>query len=568
MGLAALGTTLHIVFQPSREFLPLRSILPIFILLALASSAFAKAPTLEHLFPAGASRGSTVEVTAAGQFERWPVRGWASIRGIEIKALGEKGKLSVTIAPDAAPGVHWVRLFDDEGATTPRPFVVGSLPEVNEVEPNDEPGQTQRVEASGVVVNGRFAKSGDVDGFRVALKKGQTLVASMEANRLLGSPMDGVLQVASADGFVLAQVDDDHDRDPQIVFEAPSDGEYVVRGFAFPFVQESTIRFAGAPTYIYRLTLTTGGFVDHAYPLAVSASSTSEVEMVGWNVTEAVRRRKIEAIEEEGDFSLDHPLLANPVEVQVVDEPSIVEVEPDDPGHPQAISLPVAVSGRIDPPRDVDAFEFFARKGEPLVFKVESRSLGRPLDAVLRIVDGSGSTIVEVDDARKGFDPEVRFNAPGDGTYRLSVRDLNGQGGPRYAYLLTAGRPRADFAMTLKADRFAITPGKPLDVVVAVDRREGYDEPIEVGLAEHFDGVIAPSVTSTKAGPTASSVTLRLTACDCVRSGPIRIVGTSGDGRRKAATAAVAGFATPIDSAWLTPSKAAEPKEPAAAKSR
>ena len=530
------------------------------LLLAFASTASAKPPTLDHLFPAGGARGSTVEVTATGAFERWPVRAWASAPGIEVKPGGEKGKLAVTIAPDVPPGVHWVRLFDDEGATTPRPFVVGLLPDLAEVEPNDEPSTAQRVDSSGVTVNGRLGKSGDVDGFRVALKKGQTLVASMEANRRLGSPMDGVLQVASSDGFVLAQVDDDPDRDPRIAFEAPLDGDYLVRAFAFPFVQASTIRFAGAPSYIYRLTLTTGGIADHAYPLSVSPGSPSEVEAVGWNVPDSARRILVQPADDGETFSITHPSLANPLEIRLVDEPSIVEVEPNDKAHPRTIALPVALSGRIDRPGDVDTFAFAARKEDRLVFRVESRTLGQSLDAVLRVGDASGATIVEVDDVRKGADPEVRFTVPADGTYRVSVRDLNGQGGARYAYLLTAGPPRADFALTLKADQFAITPGKPLEVTVIVERRDGYAEPIEVGLLDRFDGVIAAPVTSRKSGPSASSVTLKLTACDCARPGPIRVVGVSADGRRKAATASVAGLSTPVDTAWLTPSKEPEPK--------
>ena len=540
------------------------------ILLALASSASAKAPTLDHLFPAGGSRGSIIEVTATGQFERWPVCAWTSIPGIKVEPRDEKGKLFVTIHPDAPPGVYWVRLFDDEGATAPRPFVVGLLPEVNEVEPNDDPANAQRVDASGVTMNGRLGKTGDVDAFRVALKKGQTLVASMEANRRLGSPMDGVLQVASTGGFVLAQIDDELDRDPRIAFEAPADGDYLVRAFAFPFVQASTIRFAGDPSYIYRLALTTGGVVDHAYPLSVSVGIPSNVEAVGWNIPESARRIAVEADDESESLSASHPLLANPPEIRKVYEPSIVEVEPNDRAHPQPISLPAAVSGRIDRPGDVDTFAFTARKEDRLVFRIESRALGQPLDAVLRIGDASGATIVEVDDVRKGADPEVRFNVPSDGTYRVSVRDLNGKGGPRFAYLLIAGPPRPDFSLTLKAEQYAITPGKPLEVSVVVERREGYAEPIEIGLAEHFDGVIAPPVTSRKSGPSASSVTLKLTACDCARPGPIRVVGTSGDGRRKAATSSVGGLSTPIDSAWLTPSKppASKAEEKAAAPSK
>jgi hypothetical protein len=521
------------------------------LLFFLVSTASAKPPRLDHLFPAGAARGSTVEVAATGQFEHWPVRVWASIPGIEIKPEVEKGKLSIKVAPDALQGVHWIRLFDDEGATAPRPFIVGQLVEVNEVEPNDEPSAAQPVKSAGVTVNGRLGKTGDVDGFRVELKKGQTLVATLEANRRLGSPMDGVLQVATLAGFVLAQNDDDLDRDPRIAFEAPKDGDYIVRAFAFPFVQDSSIRFAGAPGFIYRLTLSTGGVADHAYPLSVTTGSSSEVEAIGWNIPQSAQRIHAEAPDNQDLLYISLPLLAEPLELRVVDEPSIVEIEPNERSHPQPISLPTAVSGRIDRPGDVDTFAFVARKDDRLVF---------------RLGDASGATIVEVDDARKGVDPEVRLTVPSDGTFWVSVRDLNGQGGPSYAYLLTAGPPQPDFALTLKGDQFAVTPGKPFELVVAIERREGFAEPIEIRLAEHFDGLIAPPVISRKGGPSASSVSLKLALCDCVRPGPIRIVGVSGEGRRKVATATVAGLSASIDSAWLTPTRLPIVKSPEAPK--
>ena len=540
------------------------------LILALARASFAAPPTLDHLFPAGAARGTSVEVTAAGKFDRWPARGWASSPGLRIEAGAEKGKLRVDVAADAAPGVHWVRLVDDEGATAPRPFVVGILPELAESEPNDEPKGAQRIDRPAVTVNGRLAKTGDVDGFAVRLRRGQTLVASMEAHRRLGSPMDGVLQVATPDGFVLAHVDDDNDRDPRLVFEAPADGDYVVRAFAFPFVQTSTIRFAGAASYVYRLTLTTGGFVDHAFPPVVSRSGPGSVEVMGWNIPEAARRLEVEpsgdseADDADGPVRLEHPLLGNPAEVRVVAGPAIVEAEPDDARHPQPITLPVAIAGRLDPPRDVDGFAFAATKGQRVGFRLESRSLGLPPDAVLRVADASGASLAEVDDAQGGFDPEIRFTAPADGTYTLTVRDLNGRGGPRHAYLLTAGNPPPDFALTLKADQFALAAGKPTEVVIAVDRREGYAEAIEVGLADRFDGVIAAPVTSHPSGPSARSVTLKLIPCECARTGPIRVVGVAADGRRRVARAAVAGLSETIDSAWLATPKpdppAAKPK--------
>ena len=207
-------------------------------MLLFPSALIAAPPKLDYLFPAGAQRGTTVEITAAGTFGRWPVKAHVEGAGVEVKAAKTSGKLVVTVAKDAEPGVYWIRLYDDEGATTARPFIVGMLPEVMEQEPNDDPKKPQVLPQSSIVVNGRLDKPGDVDTFAVKLTKGQTLVASVEANRILRSPMDGVLQILSADGFVLEQNDDYHGLDPQIAFAVPKDGSYLVRVFAFPSVPD------------------------------------------------------------------------------------------------------------------------------------------------------------------------------------------------------------------------------------------------------------------------------------------------------------------------------------------
>src|SRR3954469_20705331 len=104
------------------------------VVAAAASAAQAKPPTLARLFPPGAQRGRTSAVTASGSFDHWPVQGWADDPGIEVKAEREKGKLSIDVSAEVVPGVHWIRLGDDEGATALKPFVVGTLPELVEVE--------------------------------------------------------------------------------------------------------------------------------------------------------------------------------------------------------------------------------------------------------------------------------------------------------------------------------------------------------------------------------------------------------------------------------------------------
>src|SRR5687768_4606356 len=167
------------------------SILFLFFLLSPTSAA---PPKVTYFFPTGCQRGQSAFVTASGEFSNWPVQVWTDRPGIVATTETDKGKLKIEVAADAVPGTYWLRLFDGEGASAMRPFIVGTLPEVVESETNDSPEKSQVVEPR-AVVSGKLGKSGDVDSYRVDLKQGQTLVASVQGNSLLGSPMDSVLQV-------------------------------------------------------------------------------------------------------------------------------------------------------------------------------------------------------------------------------------------------------------------------------------------------------------------------------------------------------------------------------------
>src|SRR5262245_60300532 len=289
-------------------------------------------PTVIYLFPAGAQRGTTVEVTAAGSFDPWPVEAWCSARGVTIQPGKTKGKLSVTVAPEAPLGTCWVRLHNADGASRLCPFVISALTEVLEKEPNDDPRKPQALPGD-CVVNGRLARSEDVDHFALPLRKGQTLVASLLSNRVLGSPMDGVLRVLAPDGFVVAENNDFHGLDPHVVVAVPRDGTYVVRLFAFPATPDASVRFAGGDSFLYRLTLTTAAFADHPFPLAVSKGDSGKVRLLGWNLPDTA----------ETEVASETPL------VRVEPHPTVVEQKPNYRDKPQAIELPMTVSGHIDP---------------------------------------------------------------------------------------------------------------------------------------------------------------------------------------------------------------------------
>ncbi|MBW3543528.1 MAG: PPC domain-containing protein, partial [Planctomycetes bacterium] len=458
--------------------------------------------------------------------------------------------------------------YNAEGASNLRPFVVGTLPEIVERETNDSHQSPQAIESTSAVLNGRLAKSGDVDTFSVELQAGQTLVASVDANRTLGSPMDGVLQIVSPEGFTLAHNDDDRGVDPQIVFVAPADGTYLVRIFAFPAAPNSSIRLAGGADYLYRLTLTTGPFVDHVQPLAVAADAEATVKPVGWNLPPELHTLSATAGAAGDPLAVWHPSLGNTATVAVVPHAVTVETTAaaevgDDAASaavPQPLVPPITVSGCVAVPGERDLYELRASKGEKLVIHCDARSSGSPLDPVLEVIDSDGKAIKRIDDAgRNNFDPSFTFAVPVDGVYRVAVSDVFGHGSFRHVYRLSVAAPRPDHGLTLAADRFQLQADKPLEIPVTVTRSDGFDGEIKVQLEGLPEGVESAAVVSPPKGAEAKGVKLVVKATPDVQwSGPVRVMGVSGDGPPRAATAAIAGVSERTTAIWLTIRGAAE----------
>jgi hypothetical protein len=457
-----------------------------------------------------------VTVTAAGDFSNWPLNVWADRTGLTATCEKDKGKLSIHVAQDAVPGIYWLRLFGSDGASTLKAFIVGTLPEIAESEPNDAPDKPQSVEPR-IVVNGKLAKGGDVDGYRVELKQGQTLVASLQANSVLGSPMDAVLQVCdlverpygpqesrSVEAYTIAQNHDAVGLDPQLVFQAPRDGQYLIRLFAFPATPDSTIRFAGGDDYVYRLTLTTGGFVDHALPLALPAQEKN-VNLEGWNLPPGAGAVSAAAAVPKSDpMSPPDSTLqwlwrtgaAGAIPVSRVEQGNVVVCQDSKPvSDPLQVTLPVSISGRLAENAAIHSFAFEAKKGQTLRLSVVAKALGFPTDAVISILDEAGKVLTDADDTgRDDRDPQIDFAVPADGSYRVTVRDLHGRGGLRFVYRLTIAATQPDFSLSLAGDSFVKEKRKPLEIPVTVTVRDGLREAIEITAIGLPPGVTAEPV--------------------------------------------------------------------------
>jgi hypothetical protein len=563
---------------------------------SLTSSPVATAapPKLTSVFPTGVERGRTQAGVAAGEFAKWPVQWHADRPGLEAVSLADKGKVELRAAADAVPGWYWLRAVDAEGVSAARPVFVGTTRELEESEPNDAVDKAQAVELP-AAVSGKIAKAGDVDGFLVVLKAGEWLHASVEANQPLGAPMDAVLQIAEvvggtpaapspaapspaapspaapsgtaanpgvarlarrAEAFVLEQRDDETGLDPRFSFRAPRDGRYLVRVFAFPSEPNSTVGFAGADTYVYRLTLATAAFVDFAWPLArpvtgpegpwtaESGAWTAELAAPAGSSAGAVsettpatrpdssRPAEISpvAAADEGWLAEDravswvfHPAVAGAAPIPWTNHAGVRSEAAAYTVEGQAIPVPVVISGRLPRANTGATFRFDATKGQRLRFKAEARALGFPLDAVLEVRDASGAVVAEIDDASNQRDPLLAWTAPADGVFRVSVRDAYRHGGPRYAFRLTVEPITPDYGLTVANDTFVVGAGKTVELPVTIDRRDGFSEEIEIQASGLPEGVVIAPAKSENKGDTAKAVKLMITAAASAKPDSVRI---------------------------------------------
>ena len=325
--------------------------------------------------------------------------------------------------------------------------------------------------------------------------------------------------------------------------------------------------FAGGDRFVYRLTMTTGGFVDLAFPPAASRQRPTEVELCGWNILPSQARRTLPAAGERDRLVAFAPEFASWGLLSTVDQPLATEHEPNDLTHAQAVSWPGTVCGRIGVPGDIDVYSFTAKRGQQWEFRVFSRALGFPLDPLLKVWGPRDQRLVKIDDTSGQRDAETIFKVPDDGVYRVSIEDLTAAGSPRHVYRLDGGLLEPDFSLRLAADRFEVKAGQSVEVPITVTRRHGFADPIVMEAIGLPTGLSAAPVTSEPKGATAAAVTMKLTAATTADSGPFEIAGKSSarSHRAEAPIPDLNGWTANTTRPWISVSGATKAAEPAKA---
>jgi PKD repeat protein len=104
--------------------------------------------------------------------------------------------------------------------------------------------------------------------------------------------------------------------------------------------------------------------------------------------------------------------------------------------NPDEIVFGVPLTGKISPPGDIDAFKFYANKGDIITLTVSAHDIGSSLNPYLRLWDSEGVELTYSDDTPISPDPYIGCRIPEDGDYIVEIGDVEGKGGDGRFYSL------------------------------------------------------------------------------------------------------------------------------------
>ena len=474
----------------------------------------------DRIFPQAISVGQTSQFKLEGKLGEWPIRVECDRADIQIDFLKDKGSFEIQVSGDAPEGVAWLRFYDSSVVSKAMPVLIEPSKVDVESEGNDLPQEAQEIDVP-ISISGRLSKSEDVDCFRLSLKAGQQLRAQVVGKQVLNSPMDAVLQIVDQRGNVLAQQDDQRGLDPQISFEAPDDGKYCVRVFAFPETPNSTIGFSGGADYNYVLRLDTSSRAEYFLPLVgqpadgrfQAVMSDGRVQFFNstmspeksW-LTSVVRSKTIRGWQWNSGLPAPNPT-------------AVFENDGGELGA-NPVEAPCILSGRISTPREIDRYKVDFPQGRKMRLTLYSQELGYQLDSKISVHDENGKQLAQNDDrASKQYDSNLDFVAKTEGPFWVQVEDIAESGGLLHCYSLLVQEVIPSVRLTVAKDRYSIDPGGKLELPVSIQRRDGFKQKLSLsveGLPAEFD---TQNATSAASGDTSKLSKIMVHASDSVKPG-------------------------------------------------
>jgi len=409
----------------------------------------AVAPNFTLTAPAGAQRGTTVEVTLRGERLADTQEIFFYDRGIElaeiVSATERAVKVKLRIAPDCRLGEHALRLRTASGISALRLFFVGPFATVEEKENNNERAKAQPV-ALDRTVEGTIAAE-DTDWFAVEAKAGQRISLEIEGARLGRTMFDPIISLHDATGRALATSDDTPllGHDAHLSCVVPADGTYAVQ------VRDRVYSGAG---HAYRLHVGEFPRPATALPLGGPAGAVLETKFLGDPLGEIAQRVTLPA-EGYGTFAAlaeRGATAASPNGLRVVPFPNAAVSAGGATlaaATPVEAPVPFALNGVLAKKGEAAFYKFKAKKGQNLEFAVFARRFGSPLDSVLTVYGPKGNQLGTNDDAAGHPDSSVRVRIAEDGDHTVKIADQLGRGGPLHTYRIEIAEARPQLVLSI-----------------------------------------------------------------------------------------------------------------------
>jgi hypothetical protein len=404
-------------------------------ILFAALPALAQAPVVSQVTPSAAVPGGATDVLIGGNDLRG-VTLWTSFSAESAPQAGEDAstaKLRLTVAPDTPLGIGALRVMTPRGVSSLRLFMVDDLPTVAENGKNGSLAEAQPLSLP-AAAEGACEQTAS-DFYRFTAKAGERVTVEAVARRL-GSSLDPLVRLLDAKGRELVWCDDSPGASPDCRFEHAftADGEYVIE------VRDTS--YQGGPEFRYRLRLSVSPMTPARFLPPAGGR----------------------------------------------DRPRVVkETELGDSGEPAFhAESPVSLEGSFGKPKDVDHYTFDARKGDRLLLRARTRSLGFPCDAVLRLEKPDGSRVGESISA--GPDEATLSHVfSEDGAYQVRVQELNGLGGPGMEYRVDV-MPDSGFSLAVEVEKVDASASGEFELKVTCARRD-YKGPVTLAIDGLGDGV-------------------------------------------------------------------------------
>jgi hypothetical protein len=501
-------------------------------------------PALTSAYPQGWTAGAKVPVTILGEYldrTQSVIFLDPSVRGRVVDTGFTRLALEFDVDPTAPLGPHYFRVVSPRGASNILLFRVGDQPHILEREPNSRFEEAQEV-AIPVTINGRLDFDGDFDFFHFRIpRKGDAWIFDLRSARN-GNGLDPALILLDSKGRKLAHSEDTFIWDPFLSYTFEEPGEY------YAVVQPTHVRLD--PNFAYQLDIRKAPHLETVSPISIEPGATVEATIFGagligtgklWFDTPGFSGEILEMRGATASVRIHAPESAaeGPRTMAVItaggsSNPAqfLVDSTPRHKGGEQ-IRIPTSITGTARY-RQPERFTFDVKENDKLIFEVRAQRFGSPVDSILRILDDKGKEIAVNDDAafagvQFNKDSRIAQTFQKAGRYQVEIRNLWKTTGEDFPYELLVRPPQPEASLLLSTDHPYLYPGETGKLKVTVDRRDGFDGPVEITVLGLPAGITAEAL-EIPAGSKDGEVSLHCAAVAPGTHAQIAIKGTGTGG--------------------------------------